>query len=116
MSPLELGLHLLVLWFHPPYPFSALLLATASTALAMWVFEPAAVRALRAWLQVPGGAGTRRLHEASSLWRVRVTVRDQPGALERLAHAFAAHDLNVLGVHSHTLPHRVLDEFVLAAP
>jgi hypothetical protein len=114
--PLELALHLLLLHFHPVYVVSAAALAISSTILAVWVVEPAAVRALRTWLNAPTGAAGQHLHEAEALWRVRATIADRPGRLERLAHGFAEHDLNVLAVHVHTLPDRVLDEFILAAP
>ncbi len=73
--PLELALHLLVLWLHPPYLLSVLLLAGFSTGLVIWVVEPAAVRGLRAWLHAPTGAGVERLHTSDALWRIRVTGR-----------------------------------------
>ena len=51
--PLELALHAVVLLAHPPYPVSAVALAVSSTTLAIWVVEPAVVRALGAWLHAP---------------------------------------------------------------
>jgi hypothetical protein len=114
--PLELGLHALVLYCRPPYLLGVALLAFSSTALVIWVVEPAAMKMLRSWLHAPTRAAVDALHAAGSLWRVRTMVPDRPGALERLAHGFAEQDLNVLSVHVHALPDRVLDEFVLAAP
>lgn len=51
--PLELALHALVLLAHPPYLISAVALAISSTTLAIWVVEPAVMRALGAWLHAP---------------------------------------------------------------
>jgi hypothetical protein len=114
--PVELLLHALVLLAHPPYLISVATLAAGSTLLAVWVVEPAAMRVLRGWLHAPAHARHDRLHAADALWRVRATVPDRPGVLEQLASGFAGRELNVLGVHVHTLGDEVLDEFVLAAP
>jgi hypothetical protein len=91
-------------------------LAAGSTAPAVRVVEPAAMRVLRSWLHAPARAGQDRLHATDALWRVRATVADRPGVLEQLAHGFADRELNVLGVHVHTLGDEVLDEFVVATP
>lgn len=114
--PLELALNAFTLYWSPPYLVSAAILAISSTILAIWVVEPAAMRALRSWLHAPGHAATRRLQEAEALWRVRATIADRPGSLERLTHGFARHNLNVLAVHVHTLGDQALDEFILATP
>jgi hypothetical protein len=114
--PLEFALNALALYWDPPYLMSVSMLATSSTILVMWVVEPAAMRALRTWLHAPTHAAARRLHDAGALWRVRATIPDRPGSLERLTRGFAKQDLNVLAVHVHTLPDQVLDEFILATP
>ena len=113
--PVEL-LHALVLPAHPPCLVSVATLTAGSTLLAVRVVEPVTVRVLRTWLHAPARAGQDRLSAADTLRRVRATVPDRPGVLERLAHGFAERDLNVLGVHLHTLGGEGLDEFVLAAP
>jgi hypothetical protein len=114
--PAELALNALVTYWEPAYLVSVALLAISSTILVIWVAEPATMRALRKWVHAPSSAAARRLHAAEALWRVRATVPDRPGSLQRLTHGFAEQDLNVLTVHVHALADRVLDEFVLAAP
>ena len=114
--PLELALNALALYWDPAYLISVAILAISSTILVIWVVEPAAMRALKTWLHAPTSAAALRLHEADALWRVRATIPDRPGSLERLTRGFAKRDLNVLAVHVHTLADGVLDEFVIATP
>jgi hypothetical protein len=114
--PVELALHALVAYRHPPYLVTVTVLAISSTALLIWVFEPAVTRALRTWLHSPAQAAARRLHGAEALWRVRATLPGHPDSAGRLARSFAERDLDVLGIHGHTLPDQTRDEFVLAAP
>ena len=83
--PIELALHLLVLWLHPPLLATAALLAVTTTALVIWVVEPSAMRLLARWLNAPAARAQDHLLRAESLWRVRVTLRDTPGELEAVA-------------------------------
>jgi len=55
-------------------------------------------------------AGERRL------WRLRVTVAEEPGALERLTAALAHLDANILALHVHPLAGGARDDLVLAVP
>lgn len=52
------------------------------------------------------------------LWRARVELPDEPGALARLAAAVAAADTNVVGLDVHTVPGggTVVDELALSTP
>jgi len=58
----------------------------------------------------PDDAGARRL------WRLRVTVAEEPGALERLTGALAELDANILALHVHPLADGARDDLVLAVP
>lgn len=55
-------------------------------------------------------AGDRRL------WRLRVTVAEEPGSLERLTRALADLDANILALHVHPLAGGARDDLVLAVP
>src|SRR5450759_341247 len=56
-------------------------LAITTTVLVIWVVEPSAIRLLTRWLHAPAVHAQERLHEAESLWRIRVTLEDEPGSL-----------------------------------
>ncbi|WP_030960075.1 GNAT family N-acetyltransferase [Streptomyces sp. NRRL S-378] len=59
----------------------------------------------------PGEAG------ATALWRMRTTVRDQPGSLAVLCTALAHHGVDILTLQTHPLPEGgTVDEFLLRAP
>ena len=92
-----------------------LTLALSTTVLVIWVVEPSAMRLLTAWLHAPALRHQRGLHAAEVLWRVRVTLDDQPGALEHLTREMAALDLSILSLHVHPLEDGVLDELVVGA-
>ena len=111
--PIELALHALVLALHPGYLASALLLAVSTTVLVIWVVEPSALRLLGRWLHAPALRERRTLHEADALWRLRVTLRDEPGSLERVTRALATLRVSILSLHVHPLEGGVLDELVL---
>ncbi|MFD0272081.1 GNAT family N-acetyltransferase [Streptomyces sp. NPDC127106] len=54
---------------------------------------------------------------AASLWRMRTTVRDEPGSLAALCTALAAHEVDILTLQTHPLPEGgTVDEFLLRAP
>ncbi|WP_433016181.1 amino acid-binding protein [Kribbella sp. CA-294648] len=118
--PLELALHALIVAVHPPYLVAVSLLAVTTTALAIWVIEPSTMRLLRTWLHAPGHRLRRQTHaglaQASSLWRIRVTLDDRAGELEHLTHGLAELDANILGLHFHPVLGGVRDELVVATP
>ncbi|MFE9388336.1 GNAT family N-acetyltransferase [Streptomyces sp. NPDC006784] len=85
----------------------------------------AARRGLRVWRVRPGrgrrglrgaAAAVRRSPgRATALWRVRTTVREEPGALARICAALAAGDVDILTLQTHPLGDRTVDEFLLRA-
>jgi hypothetical protein len=118
--PVELALHALVLALHPPYLVAVGLLAISTTVLVIWVVEPSAMRFLRGWLHAPAYRLRRATREtiegAPSLWRIRVTLDDETGQLERLTGRLAELDVNILGLTVHPLADGVRDEFVVSTP
>ena len=114
--PLELALHALVLWLHPPLLVAVLTLAVTTTVLVIWVVEPSTMRLLAPWLHAPALRAQAELHDAESLWRMRVTLRDEPGALRSLTHELAALGASVLDLSVHPLTSGVRDEIVVSAP
>ena len=114
--PIELALHALVLWLHPPLLVAVLALAVTTTVLVIWVVEPSTMRLLAPWLHAPALRAQAQLHDAESLWRMRVTLRDEPGALRSLTHELAALGASVLDLSVHPLANGVRDEIVVSAP
>lgn len=117
--PVELAVHAAVLQLHLPLPLKVLLLTVAATALAIWVAEPSAARFLRGFLHAPQLRRRRELDEAQALWRLRFSLADRAGALERVTHELAVVDANILAIHVHPLggeSSAVLDELVVSAP
>ncbi|WP_405426326.1 GNAT family N-acetyltransferase [Streptomyces erythrochromogenes] len=54
---------------------------------------------------------------ATTLWRMRTTVRDQPGSLAVLCTALARNGVDILTLQTHPLPEGgTVDEFLLRAP
>ncbi|GAA1676678.1 hypothetical protein GCM10009745_19950 [Kribbella yunnanensis] len=111
--PVELALHALVLAIHPPYVVAVAVLVVTTTVLVIWVVEPSAMRWLRTWLHAPHSPPATGV---DALWRIRVTLPDSVGSLERLAHGLTAVDANILGLHVHTVEDGVRDELVVSAP
>ncbi|MFE3329706.1 GNAT family N-acetyltransferase [Streptomyces sp. NPDC059176] len=60
----------------------------------------------------PGGTVPRE----TSLWRMRTTVRDEPGTLAALCTALARHHVDILTLQTHPLADGTVDEFLLRAP
>ncbi|MCU1636222.1 MAG: amino acid-binding domain protein [Cryobacterium sp.] len=114
--PIELLVHAVVVHADLPYLVKVLLLTVTASVLVLWVAEPSARRLLRTWLHAPALRRRRRLETSPSLWRARVVVRDEPGALQRLAGALAEIDTNILDIHVHAIYDGALDELVLSAP
>ncbi|MFI6873332.1 GNAT family N-acetyltransferase [Streptomyces sp. NPDC050400] len=52
----------------------------------------------------------------SALWRMRTTVRDQPGSLASLCTALARLRVDILSLQTHPLAEGTVDEFLLRAP
>ncbi|WP_079124963.1 GNAT family N-acetyltransferase [Streptomyces lushanensis] len=50
------------------------------------------------------------------LWRMRTTVRDEPGSLAALCTAFATLQVDILTLQTHPLAEGTVDEFLLRAP
>ncbi|MFE5400424.1 GNAT family N-acetyltransferase [Streptomyces sp. NPDC056580] len=53
---------------------------------------------------------------ASALWRMRTTVRDEPGSLAALCAALAGRRVDILSLQTHPLAEGTVDEFLLRAP
>ncbi|MGW1006885.1 GNAT family N-acetyltransferase [Streptomyces sp. NPDC002520] len=53
---------------------------------------------------------------ASTLWRMRTTVRDEPGSLAALCTALAEQRVDILSLQTHPLAEGTVDEFLLRAP
>ncbi|WP_129310602.1 GNAT family N-acetyltransferase [Streptomyces sp. L2] len=53
---------------------------------------------------------------AGTLWRMRTTVRDEPGSLAALCGALAGHRADILSLQTHPLADGTVDEFLLRAP
>ena len=74
-------------------------------------------RAATAAAQLATGKVARRgTGEGSGLWRIRTTVRDDPGALARLSTVLGERGVNILGVQLYPLADGVADEFIVEAP
>ncbi|MEW1676108.1 GNAT family N-acetyltransferase [Streptomyces noursei] len=58
------------------------------------------------------GTGARQ----SALWRMRTTVRDEPGSLAALCTALSALGVDILSLQTHPLSEGTVDEFLLRAP
>ncbi|MFH8347526.1 GNAT family N-acetyltransferase [Streptomyces sp. NPDC018045] len=52
----------------------------------------------------------------TALWRMRTTVRDEPGSLAALCTALARHRVDILSLQTHPLSDGTVDEFLLRAP
>lgn len=53
---------------------------------------------------------------ASVLWRMRTTVKDEPGSLAALCIALAERHIDILSLQTHPLARGTVDEFLLRAP
>ncbi|MEV0965084.1 GNAT family N-acetyltransferase [Streptomyces sp. NPDC049910] len=64
-----------------------------------------------------GPAGAREpAPRETALWRMRSTVRDEPGSLAALCGALARHRVDILTLQTHPLADGTVDEFLLRAP
>ncbi|WP_432010866.1 N-acetyltransferase family protein [Streptomyces cucumeris] len=64
----------------------------------------------------PAGAPATGHPETTTLWRMRTTVRDQPGTLAALCAALAGYRVDILALQTHPLADGTVDEFLLRAP
>ncbi|MEU0199689.1 MULTISPECIES: GNAT family N-acetyltransferase [unclassified Streptomyces] len=53
---------------------------------------------------------------ANTLWRMRTTVKDEPGSLAALCTALAVQRVDILSLQTHPLAEGTVDEFLLRAP
>ncbi|MFC9318603.1 GNAT family N-acetyltransferase [Streptomyces nigra] len=60
--------------------------------------------------------GVARRRAASVLWRMRTTVKDEPGSLAALCTALAGLGVDILSLQTHPLAEGTVDEFLLRAP
>ncbi|MEU6559365.1 amino acid-binding protein [Nocardia nova] len=112
--PVELVLHMLVMYYELPFAVTVLILAVTATLIAGWVVEPSAIRLLSRWLHGPALRARDRVRHAAMLWRIRVRLRDRPGQLEALAGHLADIGANILTVHVHRVESGALDELIIA--
>ena len=112
--PVELALHAYVMHHHFSYLATLLALVLGTTVLVIWVVEPSTMRLLATWLNAPHERHGRRIDASLALWRTRVTVDDEPGSLERVTHALAELDANILDLKVHPLQGEALNEIVVA--
>ncbi|MEU5081161.1 MULTISPECIES: GNAT family N-acetyltransferase [Streptomyces] len=62
------------------------------------------------------GAPAVALPGPGTLWRMRTTVKDEPGSLAALCTALAGHRVDILSLQTHPLADGTVDEFLLRAP
>ncbi|CAL9320729.1 GNAT family N-acetyltransferase [Streptomyces sp. SudanB182_2057] len=62
------------------------------------------------------GAPEAALPGPGTLWRMRTTVKDEPGSLAALCTALAGHRVDILSLQTHPLADGTVDEFLLRAP
>ncbi|QEU96437.1 GNAT family N-acetyltransferase [Streptomyces kanamyceticus] len=63
-----------------------------------------------------GSPGEPSASEATTLWRMRTTVRDEPGSLAALCVTLAERHVDILSLQAHPLAEGTVDEFLLRAP
>ncbi|NBE53714.1 GNAT family N-acetyltransferase [Streptomyces boluensis] len=66
--------------------------------------------------QEAGATGAGAQAGPTTLWRMRTTVRDEPGSLAALCTAFAERRVDILSLQTHPLAAGTVDEFLLRAP
>ncbi|MBM4796633.1 GNAT family N-acetyltransferase [Streptomyces sioyaensis] len=64
----------------------------------------------------PAGPAPRAAGQETTLWRMRTTVRDEPGSLAALCTALAGQRVDILSLQTHPLSDGTVDEFLLRAP
>ncbi|WP_030664359.1 GNAT family N-acetyltransferase [Streptomyces cellulosae] len=66
--------------------------------------------------QAGPAAGADAVTGESTLWRMRTTVKDEPGSLAALCAALAGQRVDILSLQTHPLADGTVDEFLLRAP
>lgn len=109
-----------------PHPLVAPAAALAATAAfhTWWarrpvppVLAPPRAPAPPDHARAAGGTGDAEHARASTaLWRMRTTVRDEPGSLAALCGALAELRVDILTLQTHPLADGAVDEFLLRAP
>lgn len=112
--PLEFAMHAVILSLDLPYAAKVVTLAVVTTILAIWVVEPSTMHLLRGWLHAPAERRRDDIVASLVLSRIRVTVDDTPGSLERLTHHLTRLGANILTLRVHPLEDGVLDELEVA--
>ncbi|MET8684419.1 GNAT family N-acetyltransferase [Streptomyces sp. NPDC004732] len=64
----------------------------------------------------PTAGASSALPGETTLWRMRTTVRDEPGSLAALCVTLAEHRIDILSLQAHPLAEGTVDEFLLRAP
>ncbi|MEV7990807.1 GNAT family N-acetyltransferase [Streptomyces sp. NPDC086077] len=64
----------------------------------------------------PTTANARPESGEAALWRMRTTVKDEPGSLAALCTELAGHRVDILSLQTHPLGDGTVDEFLLRAP
>ncbi|MFI8279789.1 GNAT family N-acetyltransferase [Streptomyces sp. NPDC085929] len=78
---------------------------------------PGAVRAGAESGSTSESASQTATGATTSLWRMRTTVRDEPGSLAAVCTALAHHGVDILTLQTHPLPEGgTVDEFLLRSP
>ncbi|MQY37142.1 hypothetical protein SRB17_51460 [Streptomyces sp. RB17] len=62
------------------------------------------------------GDDTDDVTDTGALWRMRTTVKDEPGSLAALCTALAVRRVDILSLQTHPLADGTVDEFLLRAP
>ncbi|MFE4868079.1 GNAT family N-acetyltransferase [Streptomyces sp. NPDC056682] len=62
------------------------------------------------------GTAAENAPRETALWRMRTTVRDEPGSLAALCTALAGHRVDILTLQTHPLADGTVDEFLLRTP
>ncbi|MER6426189.1 GNAT family N-acetyltransferase [Streptomyces sp900105245] len=62
------------------------------------------------------GASTDEVAGTGALWRMRTTVKDEPGSLAALCAALAEFRVDILSLQTHPLADGTVDEFLVRAP
>ncbi|MFF8595939.1 GNAT family N-acetyltransferase [Streptomyces sp. NPDC015220] len=78
--------------------------------------RPPAAERRQAGPSVAAPAAPDSVPVPSSLWRLRTTVKDEPGSLAALCAALATRHVDILSLQTHPLAAGTVDEFLLRAP
>ncbi|MFK0048769.1 GNAT family N-acetyltransferase [Streptomyces sp. NPDC090741] len=78
---------------------------------------PGTAGATSASAKASGSTSESATAATTALWRMRTTVRDEPGSLAAICSALAHHGVDILTLQTHPLPEGgTVDEFLLRSP